>query len=337
MEQHCEASVNQRGVVQWSPSVAVPDGGKVGFGLLRYLVAALVTLAGMSVAAAAVTSLGPNAQHRQVRTAEYSAPATASKAELSEAKAVLLQRLHALGVSGSVVSIRRHDIAITLPPVSKPAQVLGWATEPGNVYFRPVLCYAPPYEKTMAAVGGTNVPTTCTSKYSLDPSNLNGSAETATGVRYTVGPTPALAKVPSTALNETDYKGRVVLLPGANASGTRYLLGPAELTGRIVKKALAQTTTVGRWVVNLTLTRAGTTAWNMMAKQYFHEVIGVELDGVVQTAPLTLPSSTSFTTFNGSIQISGNFSRRQAHGLAVDLDYGSLPVALVPVKASSHG
>ena len=69
----------------------------------------------------------------------------------------------------------------------------------------------------------------------------------------------------------------------------RYLLGPAELTGHIVKSANATQNQLGQWVVNMTLTRPGSTGWDTMAKTYFHEIIGIELDGVVQSAPLTQP------------------------------------------------
>ena len=123
-----------------------------------------------------------------------------------------------------------------------------------------------------------------------------------------------------------------VLLPGLKGTSTdRYLLGPAELTGRAVKKAVAQQTQLGKWVVNVSLTSAGQTGWNTMAKKYFHEIIGIELDGVVQSAPITLPNTATFKTFTGNVQISGNFSETDAKNLAISLNYGSLPVGLKKV------
>jgi preprotein translocase subunit SecD len=65
-----------------------------------------------------------------------------------------------------------------------------------------------------------------------------------------------------------------------------------------------------------------------MASKYFHEVIGIELDGVVQSAPITQPNQSAFSSFNGQVQISGNFTQTSAQQLAVALQYGSLPVSL---------
>ena len=77
----------------------------------------------------------------------------------------------------------------------------------------------------------------------------------------------------------------------------------------------------------MNLTGPGLAQWNTMAKKYFHEVIGIELGGVVQSAPLTLPKASAFTTFT-SVQISGNFTEQQAKTLALALNYGSLPIRL---------
>jgi len=51
---------------------------------------------------------------------------------------------------------------------------------------------------------------------------------------------------------------------------------------------------------------------------------------VVESAPLTLPDSASFTPFN-SIQVSGQFTQTQAQNLALVLNYGKLPVRLIPL------
>jgi preprotein translocase subunit SecD len=160
----------------------------------------------------------------------------------------------------------------------------------------------------------------------LVTSNLSKS--TTGGVTYNVQPTPGLAAYKSSPL---DRKTATVLLPGLTGpNSARYLLGPATLTGRIVKKAIAQQTQLGRWVVNMSLTSTGAAAWDKMATKYFHEVIGIELDGVVQSAPLTLPTASTFTSFDGTVQISGNFTQESAQTLALALNYGSLPVKLVP-------
>jgi preprotein translocase subunit SecD len=51
--------------------------------------------------------------------------------------------------------------------------------------------------------------------------------------------------------------------------------------------------------------------------------VAIELDGVVQSAPVFQTGS-----FSGPVQISGNFTSSDAHKLALVLRYGSLPVQL---------
>ena len=144
---------------------------------------------------------------------------------------------------------------------------------------------------------------------------------------------PTLAAYPSTT---ADNPKAVVLQPGLPGSGgLRYLEGPAELTGRAVKTALAQQNQLGQWVVNITLTSAGSAGWDAMTQKYFHEIIGIELDNVVQSAPITQPQQTSWNSFNGSVEISGSFTQQSAQALAIALQFGSLPVPLTAINTQT--
>ncbi len=105
------------------------------------------------------------------------------------------------------------------------------------------------------------------------------------------------------------------------------MLGPAGLTGTAVHSANAQLNN-GQWAVNLNLTDTGSKQWDTLAQQQFHQIIAIDLDGQVISAPITQPSQQSFTPFNGQVQISGNFSEDQAKTLATDFTYGALPVKL---------
>jgi preprotein translocase subunit SecD len=82
------------------------------------------------------------------------------------------------------------------------------------------------------------------------------------------------------------------------------------------------------WAVNLNLTSAGASQWDTMAKQQFHAIIGIDLDGQVISAPITQPTQQAPTSFNGQVQISGSFTEDQAKTLATDFTYGALPVKL---------
>ncbi len=192
-----------------------------------------------------------------------------------------------------------------------------------QLLFRPVLCYAPPYSGT--STGNTAsaglLPATCPSQDLLDSPNLAAGGANSSN-SYPNAIDSALSAYPSTTPSQDAKRhNRTVLLPGLPPSndGLRYLAGPAELTGRIVQSARATLTQTQGWVINMTLTRNGATAWNKMAKQYFHEVIAIEFDGVVQSAPLILPASPTFQSFDGAIELSGSFTRSSAHELVSEL------------------
>ncbi len=272
--------------------------------------------------------------------------------ELNEVVTILSNRVNGLGVSGATVGTQGNEIVVSVPGVKDAQHVLKTIGQTAQLYFRPTLCYAPPYSKSAADKRSTTtttapstpsttadvtpaLPTACTAHYQLVTSNLTGTAGSSTGVRYDVGPTPSLAAYKSTPATR-DTPKQTVLLPGlrSGSTGDRYLLGPAELDGTAVHKATAEQTTLGKWVVDMSMTSSGLTGWNTMAKKYFHEVIGIELDGVVQSAPLTLPTATAFTTFS-SVQISGTFTQQEAQTLALALNYGSLPVKLTELTTQT--
>jgi preprotein translocase subunit SecD len=236
-------------------------------------------------------------------------------------------------VSGATVSTQGNQIVVQVPDVSDPNKILPVIGQTAQLLFRPTLCYAPPYVEAKTSSGQPvaspgALPTSCPSQYSLTTANLQGSPTVGNGVSYSVGPYPQLEIYPSTKPSHDVY-GNTVLLPGLGGKNSiRYLTGPAELTGHIVKSANAVVLPTGEWAVNVALTGAGSAQWDAMAQRYFHEVIAIELDGVVQAAPITLPQSTTFSSFNGSIQISGGFTQASAQNLAIALNYGTLPVRL---------
>ncbi len=112
----------------------------------------------------------------------------------------------------------------------------------------------------------------------------------------------------------------------------RYLLGPSELTGQAIGKAIAQQTTLGAWVVNYTLTKTGSPEWDTVADKNFHQALAIELDGIIQSAPLIQPGQASFTSFAGTGEISGSFTEAGAKNLAIAMEFGALPVRLNPLN-----
>jgi preprotein translocase subunit SecD len=132
-----------------------------------------------------------------------------------------------------------------------------------------------------------------------------------------------------------------VILPYYDNS-VRYVLGPADMQGNAVSNAtVVLPTTGGGYQVQVTFTSHGATQFDNIAQQRyavyqqntanpgFGALEAIELDGVVQSAPVIQASS-----FNGTAVISGNtaapFTARQANDLALVLNSGSLPIRFTP-------
>jgi hypothetical protein len=195
----------------------------------------------------------------------------------------------------------------------------------GLVYFRPVLCFAAPYAApsgSTAASRGTEPIPACSAASVLSAANVGVTPQTGTPSGSTP-PDQQYASYPSSSTRTPGYASRTVLLPAVNGAcdGTpavRCVLGPVEMTSRSVGKV-----TVTRdhgssgWIVNYTMAGAGASAlWDKVAYENFHQFLGIELGGVVYTAPLIQPSQSSFSSFDGRGEISGNFSRGDALHLA---------------------
>src|ERR1019366_5396272 len=82
------------------------------------------------------------------------------------------------------------------------------------------------------------------------------------------------------------------------------------------------------WVVDATFTARGAVGWDTLAHRYFHEIIGVDLDGQALSVPLTEPTQSAFTSFAGRVQIGGNFDEHLAQTLAAVLNSGPLGTPL---------
>jgi preprotein translocase subunit SecD len=94
---------------------------------------------------------------------------------------------------------------------------------------------------------------------------------------------------------------------------------------------VAQQDQTGAWVVNYNLTSSGSPLWDSVAKKNFHQLVAIELDGVIQSAPIIQPTDATPTSFGGSGEISGSFSEGSAKNLALAMEFGALPVRLEPL------
>jgi preprotein translocase subunit SecD len=125
-----------------------------------------------------------------------------------------------------------------------------------------------------------------------------------------------------------DVSAKQVVLPDTKNT-VCYILGPTILTGRNVGSASAVVnSTSGGWEVNVHFKNNDFVT--KVAQPYVNKQVAIELDGIVQSAPNINPGITG-----QDVTISGSFSSKEAHQLALVLRYGSLPIQLVPQTAQS--
>ena len=150
-----------------------------------------------------------------------------------------------------------------------------------------------------------------------------------------VPPDPQYATYPSTSVEKPNYENSTVLLPGllgattARQRGERCVLGPSEMTGHSIASATATLDQTGQWVVDYTLAgSAGSALWDKVAQENFHQILGIELDGVVYSAPIIQPTQSTFSSFDGKGEISGSLTQTDAQNLAQAMNFGALPITL---------
>jgi preprotein translocase subunit SecD len=252
--------------------------------------------------------------------------------QLNTIVSILGDRVNA-GASGATVDSQgKNQISVSIPGEKNTQQVLATLGNTAQLFFRPVICYAPALTLAKGKTASTGALPTCSASTQLTAANLEVTPDSSNVNGYTsntnISEDPQFATYKSTP-STNDNKSATVLLPGTAASGgpPRYVLGPAGMTGTAVKSATAQLNN-GQWAVNLNLTSAGASEWDTLAKEQFHAIIGIDLDGQVISAPITQPTQSSFTSFDGQVQISGSFTEDQAKTLATEFTYGALPVKL---------
>ncbi|HEY1826821.1 MAG TPA: hypothetical protein VGF87_02315, partial [Acidimicrobiales bacterium] len=276
-----------------------------------------------------------------------------SDTQLQEAVNILNDRVNGLGVSGATVGSvagtgGTQQIAVSIPGVKNSAQVLGQIGQTAQMYFRPVLCFAAPLftgtttvkgkkEKVPLTSGAATLPS-CQSQYATTEQNIdvvqNSSVQGYTAANSQ--PDPQFATIKDTPTTVANYQNRDVLLPGIGTNGlptdkgTRYVLGPEQMTGHAIGSALAQQSQTGSWEVNYTLAgSANSQLWDKVAQENFHQYLGIELDGVVYSAPIIQPAQAAFSSFQGQGSISGgSINQQDADQLAQAMQFGSLPVRL---------
>jgi preprotein translocase subunit SecD len=276
-------------------------------------------------------------------------------AQLAVSEQIIRNRVAGFGVSGATVTTQGNppQVIVQMPGVKDPRQVIADVGKTAQLLMRPVLCFAYPEARLPHgehAASPFRVPA-CTPTFALDSSvnpHFVVSVQPGTVQGYSVSnvpPDPQYVRYPSINVKSQAHPGIATLtviengLKGQPAypglAGSRYVVGPAELTGTAIATATATQNQAGEWVVDCTLTSAGAVQWDTVAQRHFHQYLAIDLDGVVQSAPLIQPTNQTFQSFQGQVEISGNFTQASANALATVLQYGSLPVPLVVLYANS--
>lgn len=247
-------------------------------------------------------------------------------------------------VVGEVAETTTSILGTTTSVAEAPASTT--PTESGGLGSsrRPVRSATTVPETTVAAsvvpettVAATTVAATVAPETAAPETTVLESTET--GATQTPVPLAAAPDDSVTATPETDATGtpdvsmtndpdQQAILEGSD--GLVYFTGPAGATGEVFENDATAEIVNGAWVVNVSLRSgaAGEGQWNALADQCFSRSvtcptgqIAIVLDGVVISAPVVQTNN-----FQGSVQISGDFTESEARDLAKILEFGAVPV-----------
>jgi preprotein translocase subunit SecD len=258
------------------------------------------------------------------------------EAALAVAVDIIRQRVDAIGVAEPEIIRQGDTVVVNLPGVKDQQQALDLIGRTGAVEMRPVLRTAENPDNTTTTTGakgattttvkGATTTTVSQSSTTLAPPSGGGGESRGRVVPQTT--VPVATTVPGTdpatglAPGQTVYAGQ--------KDGLIYLLGPAGATGEVFTNEATAQIDAGGWAVSVNLRdgAAGEDQWNALAKQCFEggedcpsKQIAISLDGEVISAPVVQAPS-----FNGSVQITGSFTEKEATDLARILQFGAVPV-----------
>jgi preprotein translocase subunit SecD len=259
------------------------------------------------------------------------------EAALSVAVDIIRQRVDAIGVAEPEIIRQGKTVVVNLPGVKDQQQALELIGRTGAVEMRPVLRTAENPENTTTTTGAKGATTTTVkgatsstvaqSSTTLAPPTGGGGESRGRAVPATT--VPVATTVPGTdpatglAPGQTVYAGQ--------KDGLIYLLGPAGATGEVFTNEASAQIDAGGWAVSVNLRdgAAGEDQWNALAKKCYDggeecpsKQIAISLDGEVISAPVV--QAPSFT--NGTVQITGSFTEKEANDLARILQFGAVPV-----------
>ncbi|WP_426592079.1 protein translocase subunit SecD [Cellulomonas sp. McL0617] len=282
-------------------------------------------------------------------TADGSKPPSGT---IDQAIGVIRQRIDSSGVSEAEITSQGSNIVVSLP--GHPSEeTLKLVRTSAIMEFRPVLVQGAPTPTAATPTPTSTIPANGVDAAAPDPTPTASAGATPSDV-----PTKAAPDSPSDAayyvtpkvqadydkLDCTDPANRTGGLNGdpdkafvtCDQDGTaKYILGPVEVEGARISGANAGLKQLpgggnsNEWVVNLTFDSKGTDQFTKVTTRLQgltspQNQFAMVLDGLVISAPSLAPG---VVISDGRAQISGNFTRDSAVGLANQLNFGSLPIS----------
>jgi preprotein translocase subunit SecD len=249
---------------------------------------------------------------------------------------IIRNRVDSFGTLEPEISRQGNDIVIDLPGVKNRDKAIALVGKTAELRFRAVI--APLASEAQQAKDATTTTTTTpgatTTTAAPQPSEAAAKKAIASCDQATVA---TLTTIPTTSRAD-DVRNACVVLPDkpGGRTATRYYLDKAALTGKgTVSTAKAEFVPGQGWTVRMDLTGSGSSKWDALAQQQFHKQVAIVLDGLVQSAPTIQPNDQAFSSFNGTAEISGNFTQTEADNLAKLIRFGALPVTLKQVNVEN--
>jgi hypothetical protein len=294
----------------------------LGGGALAVAVSATALLTGFASNSAFAVTLYPGTTD------------SVAAAQLSADQRVMTARLRAVGFPSASVMVEHGTLVVTNGPrdLANPSSYL---TASPELLIRGVTCYAGPQSGPFS----TNpLPATCSGpQYKAPIATPDGTSSPTGFTEPNVQSDPALTGyATTTSAQDAASPNAYALLPTLNSTGSsvtqRFLVGPTLLAlSSKVASVTVVPASIGGWMINVRLDPSESRLWDQVAAEYFHRELAIDLNGVVDEAPVIQPGSTSFNSFDGQMQLYAT-TKTVAYDLAAALTTGPLAAPLVAHK-----
>jgi hypothetical protein len=298
----------------------------LGGGALAIAVSATALITGLASNSAFAVTLYPGPTH------------AVTAAQLSADQSVMTARLRAVGFSSATVKVEQGTLVVTNGPRDL-AKSSSYLTSSPELLIRSVICFS---RDQSGPVSTNPLPAKCSGpQYAAPTTTPLSNSSTGFADRY-VAPDPALSAYATTtpaqdAASPNAYALLPILQSGSGSAIQRYLVGPTllTLTSKVASATVVPAPVEGGWMVDVRLNLSESRLWDQVTKANFHRQLAIDLNGVIDEAPLIQPDTTSFHSFDGQMQLVAT-TKSAAYDMAAAFTTGPLAVPLVAHKVKEN-